>query len=331
MIIKSFQLNDIKKTNSNYFLLYGKNEGQKDEIIKECFFANFKGEIISYDESQILDNKDIFFETCMNESLFEDKKIIHISRVTSKIYEIIKELISKDITNKKIILNSDSLEKRSKLRQLFETEKDLVCVAVYEDNNVSLFKIANEYFKKNNISISSENINLIIENCSGDRRNLKNEMNKIYNFCSNKNKITRGEILKLINSHENNNFFDLVDYCLAKNNKKVVSIINSNIFNKNDSIIIIRSFLSRLKRLIYLKKLFLEIGDIKETVNKFKPAIFWKDKDIAQQQMKNWSYDEVYQMLSEINAIEINYKKNYELSHNLIFNFIFNKSNIANN
>lgn len=331
MIIKSFQLNDIKKTNSNYFLLYGKNEGQKDEIIKECFFANFKGEIISYDESQILDNKDIFFETCLNESLFEDKKIIHISRVTSKIYEIIKELISKDIVNKKIILNSDLLEKRSKLRQLFETEKDLVCVPVYEDNNVSLFKIANEYFKKNNISISSENINLIIENCSGDRRNLKNEMNKIYNFCSNKNKITRGEILKLINSHENNNFFDLVDYCLAKNNKKVVSIINSNIFNKNDSIIIIRSFLSRLKRLIYLKKLFLEIGDIKETVNKFKPAIFWKDKDIAQQQMKNWSYDEVYQMLSEINAIEINYKKNYELSHNLIFDFIFSKSNIANN
>ena len=331
MIIKSFQLNDIKKTNSNYFLLYGKNEGQKDEIIKECFFANFKGEIISYDESQILDNKDIFFETCMNESLFQDKKIIHISRVTSKIYEIIKELISKDIANKKIILNSDLLEKRSKLRQLFETEKDLVCVPVYEDNNVSLFKIANEYFKKNNISISSENINLIIENCSGDRRNLKNEMNKIYNFCSNKNKITRGEILKLINSHENNNFFDLVDYCLAKNNKKVVSIINSNIFNKNDSIIIIRSFLSRLKRLIYLKKLFLEIGDIKETVNKFKPAIFWKDKDIAQQQMKNWSYDEVYQMLSEINSIEINYKKNYELSHNLIFDFIFSKSNIANN
>ena len=331
MIIKSFQLNDIKKTNSNYFLLYGKNEGQKDEIIKESFFANFKGEIISYDESQILDNKDIFFETCMNESLFQDKKIIHISRVTSKIYEIIKELISKDIANKKIILNSDLLEKRSKLRQLFETEKDLVCVPVYEDNNVSLFKIANEYFKKNNISISSENINLIIENCSGDRRNLKNEMNKIYNFCSNKNKITRGEILKLINSHENNNFFDLVDYCLAKNNKKVVSIINSNIFNKNDSIIIIRSFLSRLKRLIYLKKLFLEIGDIKETVNKFKPAIFWKDKDIAQQQMKNWSYDEVYQMLSEINAIEINYKKNYELSHNLIFDFIFSKSNIANN
>ena len=331
MIIKSFQLNDIKKTNSNYFLLYGKNEGQKDEIIKECFFANFKGEIISYDESQILDNKDIFFETCLNESLFEDKKIIHISRVTSKIYEIIKELISKDIVNKKIILNSDLLEKRSKLRQLFETEKDLVCVPVYEDNNVSLFKIANEYFKKNNISISSENINLIIENCSGDRRNLKNEMNKIYNFCSNKNKITRGEILKLINSHENNNFFDLVDYCLAKNNKKVISIINSNIFNKNDSIIIIRSFLSRLKRLIYLKKLFLEIGDIKETVNKFKPAIFWKDKDIAQQQMKNWSYDEVYQMLSEINAIEINYKKNYELSHNLIFDFIFSKSNIANN
>ena len=199
MIIKSFSLNDLKKNESNFFLLYGENEGQKEEVIDDFFLNNFQGEIVKYDENQILENKDIFFEVCLNESLFENKKIILVNRVTSKLYETIKELTSKKIYNKKIIFNSGLLEKKSKIRQLFETDKTLVCIAFYHDKSISLYRIASDIFKKNNISISSENINLIVEKCSGDRKNLKNEINKILNFCFNKNKISQDEIIKLIN------------------------------------------------------------------------------------------------------------------------------------
>tara|TARA_Y100000590_G_scaffold250639_1_gene281532 strand:- start:3558 stop:4553 length:996 start_codon:yes stop_codon:yes gene_type:complete len=331
MIIKSFNLSDIKKTSSVFYLLYGHNEGYKNEVIYNFFLKNFKGEVIKYDENQILENKDNFYETCLHESLFESEKIVQISRVTSKLFEIIKELTEKKIYNKKIILNSDLLEKKSKIRQLFETEKNLVCIPFYQDNDFSLFKIASEFFKKNNISLSSENINLIIEKCSGDRKNLQNEMDKILNYCSDKNKINTEEIFKLINSYQDENYFELIDQCLAKNNKKVSKIINDNIFNKNDSIILIRSFLSRLKRLIELKKLFAQVGDIKETINTFKPSIFWKDKEIVQKQMKIWSSEEIYKMLDKINSLEINFKKNYELSNNLIFDLIINISNKTNN
>ena len=91
MIIKCFNLNDLKKNSSNFFLFYGVNEGHKEEIINDLFLNNFKGEIIRYDENQILENKNIFFEACLNESLFDTEKIILISQVTSKLYEIIKE------------------------------------------------------------------------------------------------------------------------------------------------------------------------------------------------------------------------------------------------
>ena len=161
MIIKSFDVNEIRKLKSNFFLFYGENEGHKEEIINDFFIKDFKGEIIKYEEKQILENKELFFEVCLNESLFEKEKIIQISRVSSKLYDIIKELYNKNIYNKKIILNSDVLEKKSKIRQLFELEKDLICIPFYQDNNFSLYKIANEFFKKNKISISSENINLI--------------------------------------------------------------------------------------------------------------------------------------------------------------------------
>ena len=331
MIIKSFNAQDIIKTKSNFFLFYGENEGQKEEVINNFFIKDFKGEIIKYEEKQILENKELFFEVCLNESLFEKEKIILIFRVTSKIYDIIKELYNKRIYNKKIILNSYLLEKKSKIRQLFELEKNLVCIPFYQDNSFSLYKIANEFFKTNNISISSENINLIIEKCSNDRKNLKNEMNKILNYCFNKNRISRNEILKLINLYEDENYFELIDLCLAKDLNKVCKIINNNTFSKNDSIIIIRSFLSRLKRLIELKKLFIQIGDMKETINNFKPPVFWKDKEIVQKQMEIWSSKNIYNLLDEITKLEINFKKNYDLSNNIIFDFILNTSNKTNN
>ena len=326
MIIKSFNLKDLN-IKSDLFLFYGENEGHKEEIIKSYFLKEFDGEIIKYDENQILDNKNDFFETCLNESLFSNKKFILISRVTTKMYEIVTELLNKEIYNKKIIFNSAALEKKSKIRQLFEKEKKLVCVPFYEDNNASLFKIAANFFREKNISISSENINLIIEKCSGDRKNLYSEMNKIQNYCIDKKSINKSEIIKLINLYEKENFFELIDSCLSRNQIKVRKIINSSVFGKNDAIILIRSFISRLKRLIQLKNLEMEFGNAKDTVENFKPPIFWKDKSIVQKQIETWSIKKVYDLLEEVNHIEMNYKKNSELSNNLIFDLILNTSN----
>jgi len=330
MIIKSFYLKNLKEAKSNFFLFYGENEGQKDEVIYNIFLKDFKGEIIKYDENQILENKDIFLETCINESLFESQKIIQVSRVTSKLFDIISELTKKKIYNKKIIFNSNILEKRSKIRQLFEVEKDLVCTAFYQDNNSSLYKIANDFFKRNNISISSENINLIVEKCAGDRKNLQNEMNKILNFCFKKNKISRSEILKLINLHGDENLFELIDYCLAKNLSKVINIINNNSFNKSDAIILIRSLISRLKRLIELKRLYTKANNVDEAINAYRPLIFWKDKETLKKQMGIWSIDRLYILLDKVIFLEINLKKNSEFSNNIIFDLILNTSTESN-
>ena len=259
------------------------------------------------------------------------EKIILISRVTSKLYEIIKELTAEKLHNKRIIFNSKLLEKKSKIRQLFEKEKNLVCIPFYQDNDYSLYKIASNIFKKNNISISSENINLIVEKSTGDRKNLQNEIDKILNFSYKKKTVNKDQILKLINLYEDDNLFELIDFCLAKNHVKVINIINTNSFTKNDTILLIRSFLSRLKRLVELKKLYEAAGNIKETINVYKPAIFWKDKEIVEIQMKNWTLKKIYKLIDRLNILELNFKKNYELSNNLIFDLILNSSKNTSN
>ena len=186
MILKTFELNKITNQ-ATFFLLYGKNEGLKTECINEILKKN-DGKIFNYDEKQIKDEIESFYENILSGSLFENSKIIIINRAPDKIVEIIQELINRNITNTKIIINADILEKKSKLRSLFEKEQDLICVPTYPDNNNTLSKLSATFFKKENITISQQNINLIVEKCNEDRNNLKNELNKIKNYLINKKK-----------------------------------------------------------------------------------------------------------------------------------------------
>ena len=130
--------------------------------------------------------------------MFDSAKIILINRASDKIYSLIQDLIERNINNTKIIINAGALDARSKLRSLFEKNKNLVCIPTYPDNNNTLIKLTSTFLRKENISISQENINLIVEKCNGDRNNLKNELYKIKNFAKRK-KVSSQEIIKLVN------------------------------------------------------------------------------------------------------------------------------------
>ena len=330
MIVKSFKLNDLKKTNSNFFLFYGENEGQKDEVIQDCFTNGFTGEIIKYDENQILDNQEVFFETCLNDSLFDNDKIIQVNRVTSKLYEIIKKIVEKEIHNKKIIFKSDKLDKKSKLRNLFEKNKELICIAFYPDTFQNLNSIALNFFKKRNIRISNQSINLIIERANNKRQNLNNELEKINNYLNGKKEINFEEVLKLTNLSGEYDISILIDSCLAKNENQLIKIINENNFSNDDSVMILRYLLNKSKRLLKIKDHIEQNNDNVEIgIASFKPPIFWKEKDTIKKQIKNWTKKSIIELIDEINKTELIVKKNFSFSINILLDFIFDKTKLT--
>ena len=324
MILKTFELNKITNK-ATLFLLYGKNEGLKSECINEILKKN-DGKIFNYDEKQIKDEIENFYENILSGSLFEKSKIIIINRATDKIVEIIQELINRNIVNTKIIINADILEKKSKLRSLFEKKQDLICIPTYPDNNDTLSKLSAAFFRKENITISQQNINLIVEKCNGDRNNLKNELNKIKNYLINKKKISSEEILKIINLSENYELSELINNCLAKNKNKITNILNENNYNTDDCIIILRTFLSNTKRILKLAIQLEQNKDINKTINSARPPIFWKDKEIVKVQLNKWKPNQIKKLINDINDIELEIKKNYNNSIFIITNFIFEQS-----
>ena len=327
MIIKSFELNKLNKEKANIILLYGENEGFKNQVIVEHFINKFKNKKVEkYDEIEILNNYENFLSNLLNKSFFDDEKIIIISRTSDKILSLVEEIFSKNDDKILLILNSGILEKKSKLRNYFEKEKNLICIPFYSDNINTLSSLANEFFRKKNVSISREIINLISERCNGDRKNLENELNKISIYLNGESKITLEEIEKLTNLAENYSISELADNCLSKNVKKTVKILNENNFTSDDCMQITRTLLIKLKRILELKKVFENEKKIDDAISGFKPPIFWKDKTIVKSQILAWKKNEAEKLVNKISDIELLIKKNSVNSLSIISDFILNTS-----
>ncbi len=324
MILKFFELNKINLEKNKIILFYGKNEGLKNDSTN-ILIKNLDN-ISNFDEKEILDNPTVFLEKILSKSLFENNRIIIIKRATDKILKILEELNSKNLDDITIIINAENLDKKSKLRSFFEKKKEFICVAFYPDNEQTLIKLTLNYFKSKKISISQANINLIINKCNGDRELLFNELNKIELFSKNGKKLTSESISKLINLSENHSVSELIDNCLAKNEKKTIGILNENNFNTEDCILIIRTFLNKAKKILKLSKEFEKNKNIEMTISSAKPPIFWKDKEIIKQQIYKWSPKNIKKLIYQLRDIELLIKKNINNSINLVTDFILNQS-----
>ncbi len=326
MILKSFEINKIKLKTNKIVLFYGKNEGLKNETTKNIFDKNNDYKITTYEEKEILDHLDNFFESIKSKSLFEDKKILIIKRVSEKILHIIEQINPEKLDDIFIILYSDNLEKKSKLRNYFEKSKKYICIAFYPDNDQTLSKLAYNFFQERKIPISPSNINLIVNKCSGNRESLLNQLIKIENFARNKKKIDSVNISKLINLSEDYNVSELVNNCLAKNKKKIINILNENNFKNEDTIIITRNLLNKSKKILKLSEEFKKNKNIELTISSAKPPIFWKEKEITTQQIYKWKPENIKELIYKLNNIELITKKNINNSINVLSDFILEQS-----
>ena len=323
MIVKYF---DLKKKNiekTNFYLLYGNNSGHIQETIEKILKPKLSKNLYKYDEAEILKNIKNFKEEIFNKSFFENEKLIILNRVSEKIVGLIEELIKANIDDLYFIILSKSLDKKSKLRNLFEKNSQIICIPFYEDTNETLSNIVEKFMKEKKIGISRELINMISERARGDRINLQNELTKIDNYTLNKKKLNFTDIVKITNLSENYSISELVDNCLSKNKLKILKIFNENKYNSEDCILILRTFLIKLKRLIKLQEnINTKNQNIDSVISSYKPPIFWKEKETVKKQIMILDYNETQELISKTTEVELMIKKNPQLSVNITTDFV---------
>ena len=330
MILKSFEEKKINLINQKIHLLYGENQGQINDFLKNVFKKNFKDEIFTYDEVEVIKNEDLVYEKLQTKSFFDEKKLIIINRSTEKIKNLIEDIILKNFDDVNIVLISNILEKKSKLRSFFEKNKELVCIPFYKDTEQTLINLVTDFCKDKKINISRHNINLIIKRSMNDRQSLKNELQKIETFFINKKQITEDDILKITNLAENYSISELIDNCLVKNKKKITEILNENNFSIDECIQIVRIFLIKAKKLLSLSIAAREFKSIDKAISSHKPPIFWKDKDMVKNQLRFWTEKKIKDLIVRICELELLIKKNSMNSINILLNFILQETSVKN-
>ena len=337
MIIKSYEVqkNESNLSKYNFFLLYGENFGLKKDI-KDIIKIAIKQkddslEMLSVYETEIFDNEENFYNSIYSGSLFSNKKIITIFDATDKIMKKIDSVYDTYTENIFLVIVSGILEKKSKLRSFFETSKKTICIPCYLDSQKDLEIIAQSEFRKNNISLSSEAINLLIEKSNSDRGNLKNEIEKIKAYLLNKKNLALGEIKSLINFSGDYKSDILVNECLCGNISQYKKIISELYINTVNQILLLRILSNKVQRLLNIKKQENKSNNIEHLINISKPAIFWKEKPMVKKQLSIWNLNDLKKIINQINNTEYLCKKNSQVSKTIFFNFFLKICTKANN
>jgi len=335
MLIKSYEISKKNLNSLNFYLIYGENIGLKQDIIKSVLELkekkNRKYKQYKFEEEEIIKNQNNFFNLIFSGSLFDEKKAIFITRTTDKLFNLISEISKKNVKDILIFFKADQLEKKSKIRNLFEKDKNLVCVACYLDNNFDLTKMIYDEIKQKKIKLSTESINLLIERASGDRNNLRNEINKLNSFALNKQVISYEQIKELTNMARNYQNDYIVNICLNGDKKRLNKTLRENNFFLEDFFILLKIFSKKIHRLLKIKILNRSEKNIDQVFNQIKPPIFWKEKEDVKKQVGLWNEKKLVLIIKKINEIELNCKKNHELATNITLDFLSTVCDEVNN
>jgi len=328
MIFKSYLLEEnFKLLDKNLNLFYGENIGLLNSFKIKIKKNYNEAELINFTQDEIIANKQGFQTEIENQSLFSEKRIFIISQVTDKILELQNEIL-KASDNNKFYLFANLLEKKSKLRKYFEDNVNCGAVACYEDNEISLRKIALTKLKKFQ-PISQRTINMIVENCNGSRIKLYNELNKIIIFF-NEEKLNDEIISRLLNISENDNFNSLKNAALNGNNALTNKLLSETIIEEDKTIMYLSIINQRINQISQINENTQKISDEKVLL-KVKPPIFWKEKPNFIQQIKKWKKNKTILLQTKIYELEILIKKTSNLNKsNLIKKFLVDICILAN-
>lgn len=297
-----------------FILFYGDNLGLKQDFKKKIKSYYKQNEIISFTQEEILNNETNFFNEIKNISLFETKKIYIINQANDKIIEIFKEIEQK-FDDQNIYLFAEVLEKKSKLRNYFEKSKKCGSIPCYPDNELSIKKIIAERLRGYE-GLTSNNINIICDNCNLDRNKLYNEIEKITIFFEDK-KIETEKLQILLDVKVNDDFNLLRDEVLCGNLNKTNKLLSDTVLEQEKTMFYLAVLNNRLASLNKVNELSIETP-LEVSINNLRPPIFWKDKPNFTKQALKWNTDKIRQIQKKTYQLEMDFKTNSLINKNLL-------------
>lgn len=320
MIIKSFSIN-YEKLFSDYKinLIYGENFHLKTEILNkltQIFKKNeFKTKFIKEDE--LLKDIEILDNYLNQDSLFGEKEILIIQEASDKLLDY----INFSEIDKKIILVTNNLTKKSSLRNKAEKEKIISCIACYEDDEKTLQSLLRNGLTKLGIKVPYEAIDQLFNINKLNRNDINSGLEKLELITKDK-KLDSETFSSLFNTTSSFDAFEISNALLSGDKKALNKILSSFYHFSINFNEVLGPLKYKINKLIDIYEYNENETKIAVLVDTYKPPIFWKEKSIIQTQLSKWNKNELDTLLDKINEIEILCKLNYEIAETIFNKFL---------
>ena len=320
MIIKSFSIN-CEKLFSDYKinLIYGENFHLKTEILNkltQIFKKNeFKTKFIKEDE--LLKDIEILDNYLNQDSLFGEKEILIIQEASDKLLDY----INFSEIDKKLILVTNNLTKKSSLRNKAEKEKIISCIACYEDDEKTLQSLLRNGLTKLGIKVPYEAIDQLFNINKLNRNDINSGLEKLELITKDK-KLDSETFSSLFNTTSSFDAFEISNALLSGDKKALNKILSSFYHFSINFNEVLGPLKYKINKLIDIYEYNENETKIAVLVDTYKPPIFWKEKSIIQTQLSKWSKNELDTLLDKINEIEILCKLNYDIAETIFNKFL---------
>ncbi len=317
MIYKSYlvEQNENALNAHKAFLFYGENQGLKKEFKIRLKKLNNKSQILNLFQEDLVKNQSLLRNEITNKSLFEESKVIFIHEATDKIIQPIEDVID-DLNNDKIYLFSDLLDKKSKLRSLFEKSKNSGIIACYIDNEITIKKLISQ-----KLSIlkgfNQQILNLILQAVGTDRDKINNEVEKIKS-CFKDTVLEASKVEQLLNLSSTDDFSLLKDAAIRGNKFSTNRLLADTVFEPEKIFFYINLIAQRINKLREIEDIKVTGGNLEEIISKLKPPVFWKDKPILTEQSKKWNKEKINNALKMMFELENKIKTNSSIRNDLL-------------
>ena len=297
-------------------LLYGQDYGlisDRSSLIINSFLNNLDEKqnslnIIDISNSNLLQNPESLEMEVSSISLLSRKKIVRIKDASDALMKIIDDYFVYSHPDCLIILLSDSLSPRSKIRKFFEVHNDAVILPCYSDDKKSIISLISRALKKEDIIIDEKDIELFANYLGIDRLITKAEIEKAILYAGKEKKLNANDITSFISDQASLGIDELYDYSLNGDLEGAYRVLNRIQKEGVPAIQIIRSFIRQMQSLYRIIHALAISSNINSILDNFKPPIYFKRKDNVRAHTQKWSFDKLNKALLLLESAEVSCK-----------------------
>ena len=308
MIVKfeDFEKNSESYRSFRFFLFYGQNYGKVSEcadLIKSLNDVKKDFEVINLFSDEIRkENLSRIFLESSTPNIFGSKTFLcfHLNneKNSKEIISFISKRTSKDLI---VVLKCNQLSPRSTLRSFFENNDDSISVACYEESEREKRIYIDNFLKSEGVKVSESIINLLSNNLSNQRLEIKSELEKmiILHQSSPETKSLQSSfsfISESLNNDDTRFIFSLV----SKEKKGFVKNYNKFTDYGSDNIRLITYLLEHFFKLLVVKTKIKEGIDISSAIKQLKPPIFFKNLPEFKKQIYMFSTSELKLVIKKL-------------------------------